>query len=84
MGCDGTLYDTENDTIIAVGPDHYYEWPCGTELLVCAAECLIGVRQDACPGCGPGHLDLSEAGITRVCGYGSGYCRVTIQTVVMR
>lgn len=83
MGCDGTPYDTNNDTIIAVGPQHYSEWPCGTQLMVCGlAGCTLGVRQDGCPGCGPGHLDLSEAGIARVCGPGSGYCRVTIQTVV--
>jgi hypothetical protein len=83
MGCDGTPYDTDNESIIAVGPSHYYEWPCGTEFVICGpGECLTGVRQDACPGCGPGHLDLSEAGIVRVCGPAGGYCRVSIHTIV--
>ena len=27
-----------------------------------------GHRQDACPGCGAGHVDLSEAGLAALCG----------------
>jgi hypothetical protein len=77
MACGG-LYLPENPTIIAVGPDHYAEWPCGTFMVVCgSAGCLVGVRQDSCPGCTAGVLDLSEAGIAIVCGPGTGTCSTT-------
>jgi hypothetical protein len=33
LGCSGYgAYDPNDPTVIAVGPDHYEEWPCGTEL----------------------------------------------------
>ena len=31
--------------------------------------CLIVVRVDTCPGCGSGHLDLSESGLWHLCGW---------------
>lgn len=53
-------------------------YPCGTVLSVSGpAGRIFVVIQDACPGCGWYHLDLSEEGITRVCG-GLGKCQVRI------
>ena len=81
LGCGGT-YLSENPTIIAVGPDHYGEWPCGTFMVVCGpAGCLVGVRQDSCPGCTEGVLDLSESGIAIVCGAGVGTCSTMAQAL---
>ena len=79
LGCGG-FYDTDDASIIAVGPDHYDDWPCGTPLEVCGpAGCIEGERQDSCPGCAPNQLDLSEAGIAIVCGAGESICEVTIR-----
>lgn len=51
---------------------------CGAVLSVSGPVGEISVVvQDACPGCGWYHLDLSEEGITRVCG-GLGRCQVRI------
>ena len=83
MGCGG-VYLSENPTIIAVGPDHYAEWPCGTFIVVCGPNgCIVGVRQDSCPGCSFGVLDLSEAGIEIVCGAGAGQCKTIAQAVTV-
>ncbi len=83
MGCSGELYSSENETIIAVGPADYGEWPCGTNLRVCGPTgCVVGFRQDSCPGCGENHLDLSEAGINTVCGDQAHVCRVGIEEVI--
>ena len=81
MGCiPYNDYQAADWTIIAVGPDHYEDWPCGTVLEVCgAAGCIQGERQDSCPGCGIKHLDLSVAGILIVCGQGVDRCEVTIR-----
>jgi len=83
MGCRGSgVYSSDDPSIIAVGPSRYREWGCGTMFQVCgAAGCIIGMRRDACPGCGPNHLDLSESGIAAVCGAGAGRCRVQIEVV---
>ena len=81
MGCGG-IYLSENPTIIAVGPDHYAEWPCGTFMVVCGPNgCLVGVRQDSCPGCTAGVVDLSEAGIAIVCGPARGSCSTTVHAL---
>jgi hypothetical protein len=67
-------------TIIAVGTARDGEWGCGAFLSVCgAAGCITGTRQDSCPGCGRYHIDLSEAGMGRVCGADADVCDVTIQ-----
>jgi len=51
-------------------------------LRVCGpAGCIVGLRQDGCPGCGVNHLDLSESGIAIVCGPGAGRCRVEIEVL---
>lgn len=80
LGCGTGTYDSGDPSIIAVGPAQYRDWPCGTVLVLRGpAGELRGVRQDACPGCGVNHLDLSEAGIAQVCGKGAGTCAVTIE-----
>jgi hypothetical protein len=84
MGCGG-VYASEDETIVAVGPEREAQLPCGTLLAVCGpGGCVLAVRQDGCPGCGPGVFDLSEAGLARVCGPGSGVCRALLQPLQRR
>jgi hypothetical protein len=79
MGCWG-IYDPYDPTILAVGPALAQWWPCGTQVQVCGhLGCIVAVRQDSCPGCGPYLIDLSEAGIAMVCGEGTSTCDVQIQ-----
>ena len=67
-------------TIIAVGSARDIEWGCGASLNVCGSVgCITGMRQDSCPGCGRYHIDLSEAGMSRVCGTDADVCDITIQ-----
>lgn len=81
MGCGGT-YESNDPTIAAVAfPSRNTEWPCGTVLEVEGpAGTIRVVRRDSCPGCGHNHIDLSEAGITSVCG-GLGACSVRIRVL---
>jgi hypothetical protein len=73
------MYDPDNPLIVAVGPARHFEWPCGTQLQICGpAACLLAVRADSCPACGPNHLDLSRAGVMIVCG-NTGGCNVVIR-----
>ena len=82
LGCPGSgLYDSANPAIVAVGPSHYLDIPCGTALTVCgAAGCIAGWREDACVGCTGDWVDLSEAGIMAVCG-DVGSCHVDVSVV---
>jgi hypothetical protein len=80
LGCGTGYYSSDNVSIIAVGPSRNSLWPCGTMIEVCGpAGCIMTVRHDGCPGCGPNHADLSEAGIAAVCGYGPSQCEVRFQ-----
>lgn len=82
LGCGTGMYDSRDPSIAAVSPVRYGEWPCGQLLRVCGAACLVVTRQDACPGCGGNHIDLSEAAIDAVCGAPeSSTCSVTIEAI---
>lgn len=73
-------YNTNDVTIIAVGPAYYAQYPCGTPLLIEGqAGSIIGVRKDSCPDC-TYQIDLSEAGIRQVCG-SLGSCQVTVTSL---
>jgi len=79
LACGG-VYIAGDPTIIAVGSAREGEWGCGAYLNVCGvAGCITGTRLDSCPGCGRYHIDLSEAGMYRVCGPEANVCDVTIQ-----
>jgi hypothetical protein len=89
LGCNGYgAYDPDDPTVIAVGPAHYEDWPCGTSLGVCSVDtdtgvinsCIVGVRQDSCPGCPGNDLDLSRSAFEIVCPSGSR-CTVIITTL---
>lgn len=78
MGCGG-IYSSNDTTIAAVGYPYNAAWPCGTVLeLEGPAGSLVVIRQDTCPGCGAGLIDLSEAGIIEVCG-SLGGCTVRVR-----
>jgi hypothetical protein len=79
LGCGNGYYTSENETIVAVGPERHSEWPCGTPLQICGPYgCISASRQDACPGCSANVLDLSEAGIDRVCGDNASVCNAQV------
>ena len=80
LGCSQYgVYDPDNQLIIAVSAAYHLQWPCGTQLQVCGpSACIVGVRADSCPGCGPAQIDMSRAGVLAVCGNATG-CAVTIR-----
>ena len=81
LGCGGGVYDTNDPSIVAVGPAYYAAWPCGTRLRVCgSAGCIDARRRDSCPGCADSWVDLSEAGILATCGH-FGRCSVTVEVL---
>jgi hypothetical protein len=81
LGCGG-IYSSYDLTIVAVGYDLTEAMPCGTLLLICGSSgCLVGMRQDTCPGCEGAHIDLSESGIDIACGAGSSWCPLRIQAL---
>jgi len=80
LGCGGATYSSDNGGIVAVGPERDVDWPCGTVLRVCGpGGCMIGERQDGCPGCDAYVIDLSEEGLYLVCGPGTGVCRASVE-----
>ena len=82
LGCGDGVYASDDESIIAVGLARDITWPCGTVIEVCgAAGCIVGVRQDTCPGCRADHVDLSEAGIEAVCGPEVPRCEVRLQAM---
>lgn len=53
-------FDPDDLTTVAVGAGGP---PCGSRLQLCSeSACIITIVKDRCGGCGPGHLDLSQAG----------------------
>jgi hypothetical protein len=83
MACGGS-YVPDDSTIVAVSLARDAEWNCGTYLEICGTlACMRVIRQDSCPACLSTHVDLSEAGITLVCGDQAHYCDVTIQPLLM-
>jgi hypothetical protein len=84
LGCDTGLYSSDDASIVAVGPSHDAEWPCGTVLRICGpGGCLVAQRADGCPGCGAYHVDLSEKGLLLVCGPGSGVCQARVEAYAL-
>lgn len=85
MGCrPHAPYWSSDSTIVAVSPDRYVSWPCGTEFRIHGpVGSIYGYRQDSCPGCRGNHVDLSEAGFAAVCGapYIVGRCAVEIEVL---
>lgn len=82
MYCGGTYWSSDK-TIVAVGPAHYGDLPCGTQLIVEGPVGTIdAVVQDHCGGCTT-QIDLSEAGIIEVCG-SLGGCIVRATAVEKR
>lgn len=54
------LFDPSDPTTAAMGANGP---PCGSRLQLCSeSACIVVVIKDKCPGCGPDHLDLSQAG----------------------
>jgi hypothetical protein len=79
LGCWGGPYTSEDISIIAVAPSRNKQWRCGMLMNVCGpGGCIVGVRQDTCPGCETNHLDLSEEGLDAVCGPDKGVCRASV------
>ena len=87
LGCNGYgVYDPDNATVVAVGPDHWDEWACGQSIGVCGVDpttgailgCIVGVRQDSCPGCVGYDLDLSRAAFEIVCGPTASRCTAIV------
>lgn len=80
LGCTqphGGKYWPWDDSIAAIGPSNYANYPCGTRIIVHGpAGSHIVTRRDSCPGCGHNHIDLSEAAIQLVCG-GTYSCKVS-------
>lgn len=80
MSCPNTpRYSSENNRVAALSYEDKDRWPCGTHLVVTSPVGSIMVEvMDTCGGCGPRNMiDLSEAGITQVCG-GLGSCMVEV------
>ncbi len=59
LGCGGT-YSSFNESIVAVGPSRYAEWPCGTQLRVCEAATGRTLAQE------PNTQEAYGAGLSRV------------------
>jgi hypothetical protein len=80
LGCGDGVYASHDVTIVAVSPDRNKQWRCGYLLEICGeGGCIVGVRQDTCPGCGTNHVDLTEQGLDLVCGPDKGVCSASVR-----
>jgi hypothetical protein len=80
LGCGDGTYTSEDVSIIAVPTARNKQWRCGMLMEVCGPNaCIVGVRQDTCPGCETNHLDLTEQGLDLVCGPNQGVCRASLR-----
>lgn len=80
LGCGGTYYSGDA-TIVAVGPAHYNDMPCGATLVIQGPNGVAVVtRQDSCSGCDSTMYDLSEAANEIVCGIPAHTCQATLLT----
>lgn len=79
MGCQGSgNYQSDNINIIAVNQE-ISPYGCGDHLLVVGPYgYLDGWVVDQCGGCTEHHVDLSDAGLWRVCGDQAGRCTVYV------
>ena len=85
LGCGAGFYDTTEPSTVAIGPDYSGAWACGTQLRICGrAGCILGIRVDYCPGCVGQHIDLSEAGLWKVCGDQADICTVEVEEVTSK
>lgn len=78
LGCAGSgLYESANSTIVAVGYNSQFK--CNDHLLIGGPLGTIETWvSDTCPGCVGDNVDLSEAGIAKVCGEGVDICEIVI------
>jgi hypothetical protein len=80
LGCGDGTYASHDVTIVAVSPDRNKQWRCGYLLEICGeGGCIVGVRQDTCPGCDTNHVDLTEQGLDLVCGLDRGVCSASVR-----
>ena len=78
MACGGA-FDQDNPYIVAVSLEYDTAWPCGTPLEICGtAGCITSIRTDTCAGCPGAHIDMTRAGVDRLCGNQSG-CDVVMR-----
>lgn len=79
MACQGSgNYQSDNINIIAVNLTTS-RYSCGDHLVIAGAYGIIdGWVVDNCPGCGPDHVDLSDAGLWKICGDQAGVCDVMV------
>lgn len=79
MACSGRAYDSSATDIVALSYADMQRYPCGRRLYIQGEAGQISVVvEDVCPGCTT-QVDLSESGITQVCG-GLGSCQVLLIT----
>lgn len=70
-------YLSTDETIIAVSETSLYS--CGNRLVVVGSfGYIVGTVQDRCGGCGQQHIDLSEAGLWKICGDQADRCEVKV------
>lgn len=79
MGCmNAGWYNPSDPSVAAVGRGFVLGYACGQPITIVGPAGVLTVTQtDTCGGCGPTHIDLSEAGIVAVCG-GKHSCSIQL------